>query len=46
MCSFPTLVLVPVDTEVDEAAHEAQEEKTAGDSSCDTGDGRAAQPFT
>lgn len=45
-CTSPTFVLVAVDTEADGATQQEQEEKAAGDSSCNAGNGRATQPFT
>lgn len=44
--TFPTFVLVAVDTEVDKATQQEQEENAAGDSSCNASNGRATQPFT
>lgn len=41
-----TFVLVAVDAEADEATQQEQEEKAAGDSSCNASNGRATQPVS
>lgn len=41
-----TFFLVQVDAQVDEAPQQDQEEKAAGDSSCESCDGGSTQPFT